>query len=233
MTIKLAGTFFRYGFSFDFVNQLLGFLSSLEIQICPVRVDAAVDFVSMGERYIPVPTVLPQPGSRQKSLFYGRVDDKILTIIRTNPYSGDSLLRVYDKLTDEKDPHFLLRHPEYEGFTAIWRLEFEFKGDTGRAVYINSPESWSSYDSLYREILGQCFRRYSFQGFEYPKSQNTSYIRKDNDDIRRYNDAINKMRSNYNRAIQLEKRIFCKRPVLDTDSMSVFDLMAEHEEKEF
>ncbi|EKD83303.1 MAG: hypothetical protein ACD_39C00758G0005 [uncultured bacterium] len=231
MHILLAGTFFRYGFAFQFVNELLRFLHALDLRISPSRVDSAVDFVSMGERFIPVPHCLPLPGDpkNQKRLKYERVDDMTLLSIKTHPYKGDSLLRVYDKLQDTKDPHFLLRHPEYSGCKAVWRLEFEFRADTLRAVYFNCPDSWRDYDSVFRSVLGQCFRRYKFDGFEFPASTITSYFKHQHDDERAYLDSINKMTSHYRRAIQLEKRLYSKSPSRSFDEYSVFDLMSEGE----
>lgn len=225
MSIRLAGTFFRYGFAFDFVNELLRFLHSLEIRLQPVRVDAAVDFVSMGELYLPIPACLPLPGSVQKSLKYERLEDKTLLSIKTYPYKGDALLRVYDKLKDDRDSGFLDRHPEYSGCNAVWRLEFEFKADTLRAVYFNSPDSWSDYDSVFKSVLGQCFRRYAFSGFKFPKSTITSYFKHEKDDERSLNDAINKMTSYYRRVLQIEKRLYSKKPFRSNDEYSVFDLM--------
>lgn len=235
MSIRLAGTFFRFGFSFDFVNEILRILHDLEFKLQPVRVDAAVDFVSMGERFIPIPYALPLSGDpkNKKRIFYGRIDDTILDSMRTHPYKGDCLLRVYNKLTDTKDPHYLLRHPEYSGCNAVWRLEFEFKSDTLRAVYFNNPDDWRDYDSIFKSILGQCFRRYRFDGFDFPKSLISSYFKHDKDDERSLNDAINKMTSYYRRVLQIEKRLYSKnRSSRGFDADNVFDLMAAGEKND-
>lgn len=228
INIRCSGTFFRYSFSYSFCDGLLRLLNGLNIRFQSVRYDAAVDFVSMGEEvYIPIPEVLPQPGSFKKELKYGRINDRILDEIKTYPYFGDALLRIYNKLTDRKDAEFLDRHPEYKGALGVWRLEFQFRSDTLRAVQINGAESFKDYWSLFREVLGQCFRRYKFRGFEFNPSSVSSYIPKKTDDMASLNHAHNQMLSWYRKYNILDKKIHVNaNSFKDEPTASVIDLMS-------
>ena len=236
--IRLSGTFFRYAFSYVFVDALLKMLHGLEIKWNPVRFDASVDFISYEEIFIPHPSVVVRPGilpkMKKESLIITFPDgssDEVLDGYKAG-YGGDCALRIYNKLTDEHDTEFLKRHTEYEGCSGVWRLEFQLRGDTLKAVFANSRESFISYDAVYAETLGQCFRRYNFQGFEYPKSEISSYIKRIKTDEGTYKSWQSKLKGLFHKVLQLEAQMFNKSERYRSfETFRVFDFFDEKEKE--
>ena len=196
ISIEFSGRFFRYARHAEFLDFLLRFLNSIHPDVSlwrearsedvkyrwqPTRVDASVDFVSFSEKpFIPFPMFKQISGSQEReftSVFRGHSLDKIF-------HGKDGArLTVYNKLTDDNDAEYLSRHPEFDGCSGVWRLEFQFRRSEIKGLYRKIPFSFGTYNNIFNTILGQCGRRYSFDGFDITPALTSSYIpRKKPDD---------------------------------------------------
>lgn len=180
LNILMTGKFFRLDWSYDFLNDFLLLINEAKefgFKWRPVRFDASIDFVTWGsEPFYPDPESLQTTaGKKEIDRTYG--DDGSLKKISSG-YGSDCALKVYDKLKDTEDKNYLNRHPDFEGCSGVYRLEFQLRGETLRAIFKNSFESFSDYMTTFKEVLGQCFRRYKFSNFEFPSSSVSSYVRR-------------------------------------------------------
>lgn len=185
--LSLTGRFFRYARHVEFVTWLLGFLNSLhetdfyepghveKIKYTwrPTRIDSSIDFVSFGETFIPYPRFKSISGSALReftSVFRGNALSSIF-------HGKDGCrLTVYNKLVDDKDPEYLSRHPEYDGCSGVWRLEFQYRRSEIKDLYKKNPFLFGTYLNMFNTIIGQCARRYSFDGLDIKPSLISSYL---------------------------------------------------------
>ena len=139
----------------------------------PARVDASIDFISFDKEYIPYPRfkAISGPTIREfTSVFRGNQLSKIF-------YGKDGArMTVYNKLFDDNDPEYLSRHPEYDGCVSVWRLEFQFRRSEIKDLYKKNPFLFGTYQNIFNTIIGQCARRYCFDGLEIKPSLISSYL---------------------------------------------------------
>lgn len=207
---------------YDFMNWLLDYLNSRYIyqypkklgirdeeiffKWRPIRIDASVDFISFSEVYIPYPSFKRTTNRHEKEFSERWVGERLETIT----YGLDGCrLTVYDKLRDRKDPEFLSRHPEYDSCRGVWRLEFQFRRSELKDVYKKVPDRFKDYSSVYNLVLGQCFRRFSFQGFDFPASEVSTYIKRVKPtDEGKLNMWLKRRRSAHDQVIRYERLVF-------------------------
>ena len=188
ISVCFSGRFFRYDSHVEFITWLLKFFNSRHDRVSawrdgeiedvvyrwqPIRVDASIDFVSFGKPFIPYPQFKSVSGSvirEFSSVFRGEHLSKIW-------HGKDgSRITVYNKLFDDHDAEFVTRHPEYEGFSSIWRLEYQFRRSEIKGLYKKNPFLFGTYSNLFNAIMGQCSRRYQFDGLKMNPSLISSYL---------------------------------------------------------
>lgn len=193
LSLCFTGRFFRYANHKDVIDRVLSILNTghyvdpflegrkeqVTFRYQPVRIDASVDFISFGPVYKPIPHFLEISGCHGDFDYqFSGPDLDGLTLKMISSGSDGARLTVYDKLKDKHDKEYLCRHPEFDGCSGVWRLEFQFRRSEIKAVYKKSPFSFLNYESCYQEILGQCFRRYRFDGFVCKPSEVSCYLKR-------------------------------------------------------
>lgn len=212
--VCFSGKFFRFARHQEFIDTLISFLQAkhevcidgFDIEIFylwrPSRIDASADFISFKDVYIPYPSMIKLPGPDREFVVTTRGDklDKI-----TSGEDG-ARLTVYNKLTDRHDTEYLSRHPEFDDCESVWRVEFQFRRSEIKKLFSKKKWAFLSYESIWLELMGQCFARYTFEGFKMEPSLTSSYMpRKKMDDFGKLQYHIDRWLSEGRKVQQIEK----------------------------
>ena len=218
--ICLTGKFFRYARHVDFITWLIRFLNSIQDRDVfgegqpetiryywrPTRIDASIDFISFSEPFVPYPRFKSISGSALReftSVFRGNQLSKIF-------HGKDGCrITVYNKLFDDNDLEFMFRHPEYDGASSVWRLEFQFRKSEIKDLYKKNPFLFGTYQNIFNTVIGQAARRYQFDGLDIKPSLISCYLpRRKTTDEAALNHCLKKWFRIAKKVQQLEKVVY-------------------------
>lgn len=176
-----------------------------------VRIDASVDVVGLEEVKKPLPHFRPEfqwpEGAGQGFQWLG--DD--VHGVKQYVYGKDGCrLSVYNKLLDDKDPEYRVRHPELDGCLSVWRIEFQMRKNELKSLFIKQRRMFNTYEGAFDAVFGQCARRFTFDFFRYKPSQVSLYLpRRKASEEASLSHATNLCLSQFRKVKKLEKLVYC------------------------